>query len=425
MDQTQPFNILGGAQYPWIQVLRGIAVSSVVLYHISPSVFPEGYLGVDVFFTISGFVIFPRIVGSVKDKSSNPYNQFKTFYKKRFYRIIPALCATISTTTIFILIFGPLNDQIRFSRDALSALFGLGNFGALRWAGNYFSPAPNPMLHTWSLSVEEQIYLVAPLFIYAVGRFVANLKIKKIIIFSTIGWSLAFYLFPTMYSPLSKWFGIYDPASFSYYSPTSRLWEFLIGGVIGTRFGSLRVSATESRSKNQSQLIIATFLSFVIFIPIHSQNKFFPILIIAFYASLIAFTAKFKAIGNPLIKALKLLGDTSYSIYLFHFPIIYFVQSSIISIYVPNRIVRFWVTILLTLLIGITNYVCVEETYRFAPKREKIPRFTKFFSWVYRSNNGHSIIDVNLCTPTPNAPLSHRADWQCEYIELGQKLSIS
>ena len=185
-----------------IQALRALAVISVIMFHSKENWFPQGYLGVDIFFVISGFVVTPlilRIFYSGKNTEHSVRQGLYNFYRRRFYRLAPALAGCIVFTTFLVLIFGTVSDHGRFVSQAISTLLLGGNFGALHFSGNYFSPAPNPLIHTWSLSVEEQIYLFLPLILallYSWKRFQEKnvWKLFLVIIFL----SLLFHLSPSL-----------------------------------------------------------------------------------------------------------------------------------------------------------------------------------------------------------------------------------
>ena len=141
-----------------IQFLRGLSVIFVFLYHTNIPFFERGYLGVDIFFVISGFVITQRIIQSygVKKKIS-----LKDFYSKRLKRIIPNLFFVVGSTYIFYLLFGP--PDLSLWNEFLSALFGVSNIYYIIHDIGYFDNVfDDPLAHTWSLGVEEQFYLLYP-----------------------------------------------------------------------------------------------------------------------------------------------------------------------------------------------------------------------------------------------------------------------
>ena len=165
-----------------IQFLRGLSVIFVFLYHTNIPLFQKGYLGVDVFFVISGFVITQRIFQNYKiDKKIN----LSEFYLKRFKRIIPNLLFIVGLTYLIYLLFGP--PDLSLWNETLSALFGVSNFYYIVHDIGYFDNIfDDPLAHTWSLGVEEQFYLFYPLLIFSIfslsKKKILNLKIKIIIL---------------------------------------------------------------------------------------------------------------------------------------------------------------------------------------------------------------------------------------------------
>ena len=154
-----------------IQQLRGFAVLAVVLFHANPRYFPQGFLGVDLFFIISGFLIIPIIKQIYDLPTSERLKALAAFYRRRYFRLYPALLLTIAITALVMLFFAPVGDHINFALQAVASLLFMGNFGAAKVAGDYFHPSPSPLIHTWSLGVEEQIYVVIPLlFVYSAYR---------------------------------------------------------------------------------------------------------------------------------------------------------------------------------------------------------------------------------------------------------------
>jgi len=140
-----------------IDGLRGVSILLVIFYHVGISVFSGGFIGVDVFFVISGYVISNLVF---KQISTNQFNLL-TFYRKRLRRLLPALIFTLALT--FIVSLNILSPQHfgRMSGALFSSIFALSNFFFIGEVG-YFDVAINfkPLLHTWSLGVEEQFYLI-------------------------------------------------------------------------------------------------------------------------------------------------------------------------------------------------------------------------------------------------------------------------
>lgn len=151
---------------PDIDGLRAFAVLSVILYHFNETLVPGGYLGVDIFFVISGYVI----TNSISQNSSKKLSEFLLeFYARRVKRILPPLITCVVVGSILISLFSPTaNDSLK---SGLTALFGFSNLFFLETSADYFGSTPelNVFTHTWSLGVEEQFYFIYPIlfwFIY-------------------------------------------------------------------------------------------------------------------------------------------------------------------------------------------------------------------------------------------------------------------
>ena len=175
-----------------IDTLRGISVISVIIFHIDSLIFPNGYLGVDLFFVISGYVITKSILKSLKNKTFS----FSRFYLKRARRILPALLFVLLISLIVAIIILLTADLKRFSESLISSLGFVSNF--YFWlTGGYFSTNDQlkPLLHLWSLSVEEQFYLFFPIFFYFLYKLFNNKKnhLIGIILISAISFSLNLY----------------------------------------------------------------------------------------------------------------------------------------------------------------------------------------------------------------------------------------
>jgi peptidoglycan/LPS O-acetylase OafA/YrhL len=150
-----------------IQALRAIAIASVVVYHFAPDYLPGGFLGVDVFFVISGYLISGSIIASIDRGSFRP----RDFWIRRIRRLFPALAFVSLATLIAAYFLMDPNDASQTAKATLAAAFSVSNFLFWKESG-YFDAASitKPMLHTWSLGVEEQFYLVWPFVLLIVQR---------------------------------------------------------------------------------------------------------------------------------------------------------------------------------------------------------------------------------------------------------------
>ena len=345
------------SRLPGVQVLRGLAVIAVVLFHLFPDVFPNGYLGVDLFFVISGFVVTPLIMRIFSKKEKRLQNLMK-FYRRRFFRLLPAAGVTVVVTLILISLFGSIYDHARTARQALAAILLVGNFGAYRFsAGDYFDPNPNPLVHMWSLSAEEQIYFLVPLLM----GLVAFLTRKKVeILYLLIGLLISgfltqIYIFPGIF----EWLGFRNIEGIIFYSPFSYIWKFSLGGI-----AYILHKKIESNFRNQFHapisILMPLFLSGIVLSKL-SWSGTDEALVLT-----IAFMLAFQLIPNE-INRLSLtfyrMGNASYSIYLVHMPTIYVGMRSP-YFHEINHSLRIVVTVCLMGVLSYYLYTYIETRYR-------------------------------------------------------------
>jgi peptidoglycan/LPS O-acetylase OafA/YrhL len=172
LNNGKPESLSTSNRRPYIQGLRALAVIFVVAFHAGLPV-PGGFIGVDVFFVISGFVITAMLQ---REYLETGRLKFSSFYLQRFKRLTPALALLISVTLVLAsIIMSPEGPQQVVATTAVGAMFFVANFIIARTTGGYFAPAAelNPLLNTWSLSVEEQFYLIFPALL-ALGWFLAR-----------------------------------------------------------------------------------------------------------------------------------------------------------------------------------------------------------------------------------------------------------
>ncbi|WP_063655808.1 acyltransferase family protein [Aliivibrio fischeri] len=313
-----------------INGLRAIAVLAVVIFHFQPSLLTGGFAGVDVFFVISGFLM-TKIIW---DKLENNTFSIRQFYLARASRIIPAL----SILCLVILIYGWFHltpsNFFTLSKHSISSIFFTSNITYSNEAG-YFDISANKkwLLHTWSLSVEWQFYLLFPIFIIAIKKFFED-KVKTII------FSLMF---------LSFILGIYwsetNPNT-SYYSLYSRAWEMLFGTI--AYLYPLRIENKYKRITNFFGVILIVLSFFFISKEILWPSYFTLVPVIGTYLVIIS-NHQSLLTNNPIFKY---VGKWSYSIYLWHWPIVVFISKH------PNL----WIYgILSSIVIGFISYNTIEK----------------------------------------------------------------
>ncbi|WP_438846393.1 acyltransferase family protein [Asticcacaulis taihuensis] len=289
-----------------IQGLRGIAVLAVVLFHISHAALPGGFAGVDIFFVISGYLITQILL---RDMEAGAF-RLRDFYQRRVRRLFPALFAVLAFTLVAGLIILPpkLLSELVYSQF-FTTLF-LSNFAFARLA-DYFdaSASLKPLLHTWSLGVEEQFYLVFPLLLLALRRFARRFL-----------WGIIAGL--AVVSLVAAQITIRPEAAF--YLPTTRAFELLIGAL--TVWAQGRFILGDKIKRLLSVLGIFLLVASLIFlndlVPFPGLWALPPCL----GAALLLLTAD--GWGNKLISAPPLVwtGDLSYSLYLWHWPLLVFAR---------------------------------------------------------------------------------------------------
>ena len=327
--------------FPHVQVLRAISVLLVFFYHLKLDLFKNGYLGVDIFFVISGFVITKSLHKEFKDKGEI---NFLNFYKKRFKRIFPVLFFILTFVFFFYKFYGP--PDISLKKDFLYSISGLSNFFYLINQVDYFNNIfDNPLGHTWSLGIEEQFYIIYPLLLFFL---IKNFKYNKT--------SIILYFIIFLSLVIINFFNINNTTVF--YLPFLRFWEFFLGCVIPF----LRI-----KKNNQLSLVFFILIFIILFSNIFGENNTNPTLYI-FKNILITFFASFFLIfynkpNNLLIifenKFFTFLGNLSYSIYLWHLPIIYFS-----NIYFTG-INSFLITIFATLIFSYLTFNYIENFFRY------------------------------------------------------------
>ena len=349
-----------------IQVLRGLAVLAVVLFHAGESYFPLGYLGVDVFFVISGFVVTPLILRIFTDQvnGGRRLSNLRYFYMRRFYRLAPALAVVLTISAVTIFLVGPIGDHQRFARQGIATLLLAGNIGAYKYSGDYFSPNPNPLVHTWSLSVEEQIYIFLPLILILILRNRKSLKKITAFTFGVISAvSFVSFLFPVILQPLYSRAGIAIASQFSFYSPIDRIWQFTAGGLAYLLLDRYHNRIRKIPKGIQLLSVIAVVM--ILFGPLHMNLKVSSILA-SFIAVIVILFKSLDGLPDFLIKKLEWVGDRSYSIYLLHMPLLFLAKySPLMQIGTgENRKIQSAIAVVASILLGALSYSKIENKYR-------------------------------------------------------------
>lgn len=357
-----------------VQVLRGLAVLAVVLFHADKSYFPLGYLGVDIFFVISGFVVTPlilRIFTSQANRERDLLSNLRFFYKRRFYRLAPALVVTLTISTIIIFFLGPISDHQRFARQGIATLLLVGNVGAYNYSGDYFSPNPNPLVHTWSLAVEEQIYIFLPILLSVILYRTSRLRKFSAVALGLISvMSFTSFLFPGILQPVYSRVAMDLTSQISFYSPIDRAWQFTAGGMASLAFSRYQNRTRKIPSGINLLNVIAIVV--VLFSPIQIGSKVSSIFASLFALIVIMFNS-FDVLPNILTKKIAWIGDRSYSIYLVHMPLIYIAKYSAITAGDgESRIIPTIFAVFASIVIGALSYSKIENRFRMSSGKNSV-----------------------------------------------------
>ena len=330
-----------------IEGLRGVAVLAVVVHHMNASALPHGYLGVDIFFVISGYVITASI-------ASWPWTDFGAsaarFFGRRFKRLAPALVVCLGVTTALNSLV--IQDMGSYIETGYWAAFGASNIFLYLQQADYFGASVelNPFTHTWSLGVEEQFYLLFPVLAWLAlsPRFGARLHAVLLpgAILLTVC-SLAAFVWGTHYAPNA-----------AFYLLPFRAWELAIGAgvfILNARFGRTAPSWMPS---------VALLLALVagLALPAETDRSVLTALAVGFTALLLWDTRPGGGITLLLAnRPIRYFGRISYSLYLWHWPVVVFAKWS-----VGITLVTAPVLIVIMLALASASYRFVEQPLRHA-----------------------------------------------------------
>jgi peptidoglycan/LPS O-acetylase OafA/YrhL len=294
---------------PEIDGLRAIAILLVLFFHAGLNLFPAGFIGVDIFFVISGFLITTTIHDALQN------NQFSLldFYSRRLWRMQPIVICLLVFSTILTLVYYLPDDFVQYAKSARKTSLFISNVFFGNVTSDYFAPNSKqlPLLHTWSLSIEWQCYLILPFVIYLLQRFFAKETTIKVLYLST----LIFFILSLYLS--------HDYPAKTYYLFGSRVFEFLIGSCIAIRSASSRLRIT-----GQPILCLIALTSILYIATLSHIHAGFP----NYYALIVCLAtgiliASGESPSQPLItrllatKPMVFIGLISYSLYIWHWPV--------------------------------------------------------------------------------------------------------
>jgi peptidoglycan/LPS O-acetylase OafA/YrhL len=339
-----------------IQALRGIAVAAVILFHSGLGIAPSGYLGVDMFFVVSGFLIS----GIIMRQIGTGRFSFQDFYVRRIRRLLPAAYTVLAITLLAAMLLLTASAFSHYWQQFLGTLTFSTNIVLWRQI-NYFNngAAFEPLLHMWSLAVEEQYYLLLPVTLFALPR---RLWFAAILT-ATIA-SLAAYC----------WVYPRSPGAAFYLLPT-RAWEIGIGSLATFVMPASRVVRAARRVLPLAALVVVA----ICFVSVSYAGHLLAIP--ACLAVAIVIVADHVSPSSARILApLAWVGNVSYSLYLVHWPLFAFAH----TIYMSNALPA-WLSValvVLTVVLAVLLYVFVEQPVRRSPVRLRVAWTTAIIASV-------------------------------------------
>lgn len=336
--------------------IRAIAVIMVLAYHLKLALFKSGFLGVTVFFVLSGYLITGILISEVEEEGTI---DLKNFWLRRIRRLVPAV---MSMAVVIIFVSAVVNRVIftKGCKDFLASVLGFNNWWQIFNKVSYFEAAgvPSPFTHCWSLAIETQFYLIYPLIllgIYKLAKSRGEGRAKRGLLFAGVTLLLALISVILMIV-------LFDPqqdASRVYYGTDTRAFSLLFGALLAILWDYRMVPRRLSASVNMVLGSVSFAVLLVMTIAINASSNFWYrggqfvgtiLTVLVIYTVLGRKTWLSRFLSNPV---LKWIGDRSYSIYLWHYPIILLISKGIKA--------SWWITLIEIVL----SVVLAELSYRF------------------------------------------------------------
>lgn len=336
--------------------IRAIAVIMVLAYHLKLALFKSGFLGVTVFFVLSGYLITGILISEVEEEGTI---DLKNFWLRRIRRLVPAV---MSMAVVIIFVSAVVNKIIftKGCKDFLASVLGFNNWWQIFNKVSYFEAAgvPSPFTHFWSLAIETQFYLIYPLILLGIYKLVKSRgegRAKRGLLFAGVTLLLALISVILMIV-------LFDPqqdASRVYYGTDTRAFSLLFGALLAILWEYRMVPRRLSASVNMVLGSVSFAVLLVMTIAINGSSNFWyrggqfvgtilTVLVIYTVSGRKTWLSRF--LSNPV---LKWIGDRSYSIYLWHYPIILLISKGIKA--------SWWITLIEIVL----SVVLAELSYRF------------------------------------------------------------
>ncbi len=334
-----------------IQVLRALAILAVVAYHFVPDLAPNGYLGVDIFFVISGFLITGLLI---RELESTKTIKLKTFFARRARRLLPAAFLTVLVSILVSFLVAPKSWWSQTWTEGIASIFYVQNWLLLSKEIDYLQQdrAISPFQHFWSLSVEEQFYVFWPILLLLSFAFLKFRSAPSLVI--------------GLLGVISLWWFLTDDSAGAFFNSLGRVWEFAVGALIALNF---------DRIKSLGCYGVIGWLAMLIAIWLEADNQVVTVLaVIGAGLSLLGGQSKLNpgvilSFGRK-IKPLVFIGDLSYSLYLWHWPVL------IILPWFLDRTLEatdLWLLIGLSVILSVLSKYLVEDPLRYGSIKNSKP----------------------------------------------------
>ncbi|PWD52108.1 acyltransferase [Serinibacter arcticus] len=300
-----------------IQGLRALAVGVVVVYHVWPGVLPGGFVGVDVFFVISGFLIIGSLARELERTGTVGLT---AFYARRVRRLLPAASVVIVVTTILAFLVLPASQLRRSLGDGVAASLQVANWRFAFGPDSYAEATAgvSPFQHFWSLAIEEQFYIVVPILLLSIGFLVrrAGLRLAPTIVVVLLGLAAASLLWSVVQTAN-------DPGV-AYFSTLTRAWELVLGGVAALVLRRVTVGRLTSQVMGAVGLLLVLLTSAVLTTGMPFPGMLALLPVIGTVLMLAAGSGHEPGLVTVGLQARPLtwVGDVSYSLYLWHWPVV-------------------------------------------------------------------------------------------------------
>ncbi|GAA2567681.1 acyltransferase family protein [Microbacterium binotii] len=387
---------------PEIQALRAFAVLIVVLNHLWPGQTPGGFVGVDIFFVISGYLITSHLL---KEAVATGRVRLAAFWSRRARRLLPASMLVLLFCIAGVLLWVPMGQwQIALGQVAGAAVYAV-NWVLMAQATDYFTSAnsPSPVTHYWSLSVEEQFYLAWPILVLLVFALALRLKRRPVVWLAAA--LVVVFAASMIYSVLLSG----QAPAVAYFSTFTRVWEFSAGGLLAVLLGS--------RSLPSGWAVWASWIgwagliaSVVLITPAMAFPGWAALLPVLSTVLVIAARSNTDAPNLNNVTAfapLQFLGGISYSLYLWHWPLIILVPYAL-----GRDIGTLWrlAILVVSVLLAWATKTWIEDPARTARF------FVRRRSWVTLVATGAAMVLVVGAALAPSASVDQRRDSQAQTL---------